>query len=60
MEDIEKKSLVEALLFVSGEPVSLSTLKNITELPENEIKQLIGNLITEYKEKNGGLHVVCY
>jgi segregation and condensation protein B len=58
MEDIEKKSLVEALLFVSGEPVSLSTLKNITELPENEIKQLIGNLITEYKEKNGGLHVV--
>ncbi len=45
MTDKEKKSLIEALLFVSGEPVTLSTLKNTTELPENDLKRLLDELI---------------
>lgn len=58
MDQKEKKSLVEALLFVSGEPVTLAILKNITELPEAELKQLLEELIAEYRERNGGLLVI--
>ena len=46
MTNKEKKSLIEALLFVSGDPVTLSVLKNTTELPENDLKQLLDELIT--------------
>jgi segregation and condensation protein B len=58
MEALEKKSLIESLLFVSGEPVTLAALKDITELPEPEIKELIEELMAEYKGKNGGLQVI--
>lgn len=55
MEPKEKKSIIEALLFVSGEPLTLAELKTATELPENEIKQLLEELILEYRERAGGL-----
>lgn len=55
MEDKEKKSILEILLFLSGEPVTLSTIKDVLELPETEIKRLIEELIMLYKERNGGL-----
>ncbi len=58
MEAREKKSLIESLLFVSGEPVTLAGLKNITELPELEIKELLEELMAEYKEKNSGLQIL--
>lgn len=58
MELKEKKSLAEALLFVSGEPLTLSALKNITELPEAELMQLLEDLSAEYRERNGGLLII--
>ncbi len=58
MEDRGKKSVVEAILFLSGEPVALSTIRNVIDLPEFEIKRLIDELITEYKERGGGLMIV--
>jgi len=57
MEAREKKSLIESLLFVSGEPVTLTGLKNITEIPEPEIKQLLEELMAEYEGKNSGLQI---
>src|SRR4030042_6126484 len=58
MEDIEKKSVLEALLFLSGEPITVSAIKDIIELPESEIKSLIDELIIEYRERNKGLLIV--
>jgi len=58
MEIKEKKSLIEALLFVSGEPVALAVLKNISEIPESELKQLLDDLIKEYNERDSGIHIV--
>ncbi len=55
MEDKEKKNLLEAILFISGEPVNLSSLKDVTELPEIELKPLMDELIADYKEQNGGI-----
>lgn len=58
MEMKEKKSLLETLLFVSGEPLMLSELKNTTDLPEPELKQLLDEMMEEYKERNSGLLIV--
>jgi segregation and condensation protein B len=55
MEDREKKSVLEALLFLSGEPITLSTIKDVIDIPESEIKRLLDELIIEYREQNRGL-----
>lgn len=58
MEMNDKKSLVESLLFVSGEPVTLQSLKNVVEIPEAELKQVADELISDYREKNGGIRII--
>jgi segregation and condensation protein B len=58
MTNKEKKSLVEALLFVSGDPVTLSTLKNTTDVPENDLKQMLDELIIEYKQRDSGILIM--
>jgi segregation and condensation protein B len=58
MEVKEKKSLIEALLFVSGEPITLAALKSSADLPEAEIKQLLDELTAEYRERDGGVLIV--
>lgn len=55
MEIKEKKSLIEALLFVSGEPLTLADLKNGTDLPETELKQLLDEMMAEYINRDGGM-----
>jgi segregation and condensation protein B len=57
MEDKQKKSVIEALLFLSGEPVTLSAIKDIIDLPEPEIKMLMDELAIQYRERNGGLFI---
>lgn len=58
MEDREKKSSLEAILFLSGDVITASALKDIIELPEFEIKRLMEELIADYKERNKGLLIV--
>jgi len=58
MEVKEVKSLIEALLFVSGEPLSAADLKTATEIPEADIRQILGDMITEYREKDMGLLIL--
>ncbi len=55
MEATEKKSLLEALLFLSGEPVTASSLKGITEMDEPEIKRLMEEIIIDYRTRDGGV-----
>ncbi|NCO67773.1 MAG: SMC-Scp complex subunit ScpB [Nitrospirae bacterium CG_4_10_14_0_8_um_filter_41_23] len=58
MEDREKKSALETFLFLSGEPITLSAIKDIIELPESEVKRLMEKLMAEYKNRNAGLLIV--
>lgn len=55
MEEKEKKSLLEGLLFFSGEPLTAPTIKGITEIEEPEIRKLMGELVVEYRERDGGI-----
>jgi segregation and condensation protein B len=58
MEDREKRAVLEVILFLSGEPVAISTIKDVFELPEPEIKRIMDELILKYREQNGGLLIV--
>ncbi|OGW40876.1 MAG: SMC-Scp complex subunit ScpB [Nitrospirae bacterium RBG_13_39_12] len=58
MEEREKKSVLEAILFLSGELLTVPILKEVTELPESEIKTLMDELIMEYQERNAGVLIV--
>lgn len=58
METNEKKALVESLLFVSGDPVTLQTLKNVADMPEADLKQLLDELIASYRDNNGGILII--
>jgi len=58
MEDKEKISVLEALLFLSGELLLISAIKDVIELPEPEIKKLMEELMAEYKNRNTGLLIV--
>ncbi|TAN41302.1 MAG: SMC-Scp complex subunit ScpB [Nitrospirae bacterium] len=58
MDMTEKKYLVEALLFISGDPVTIEAMKTITELPETELKQLLDELTAEYRDHKRGMQII--
>jgi segregation and condensation protein B len=58
MKADEAKSIIEAILFISGEPLALDTLKDILEEPAQEVERLIRELISEYAVRNSGLVVL--
>lgn len=57
-EDRGKKSVLEALLFLSGEVLTVSTIKEILEIDDSETARLLGELISEYQNRNSGLLIV--
>ena len=57
MEDKEIKSILEAIFFIAGEPLSIDTLKGILEIDSTEIEQLVKELVADYTIKNTGLLV---
>lgn len=52
------KRVVEALLFVSPDPVSLKQLVEILELPQQEVVGIIDRLKLDYLEREGALQVI--
>jgi segregation and condensation protein B len=55
----EIKNIVEALVFASEFPLSLSQIAEIIEgVEKDQILTLIKELIAEYDTKNGGIHIV--
>jgi len=49
-----KKGLIEALLFLSAEPLKLSSLAKSTEMEKTEVRELVDELILDYEEREGG------
>lgn len=58
MEDFQKRAILEALLFVAGEPVTAAALSKSLELPESEVKKGLDELMSVYKERESGIGVV--
>ncbi|MBI5039463.1 MAG: SMC-Scp complex subunit ScpB [Nitrospirae bacterium] len=59
MEDREIKGVIEALLFISGEPLSPDRIKNVLEeIDRGKIKSLLWELQQEYDMRLSGLRIV--
>ncbi|AOP33360.1 SMC-Scp complex subunit ScpB [Leptospira tipperaryensis] len=48
------KGLIEALLFVSGEPLKLASVAKSTGIEKTEAREILDELVLDYSEKNGG------
>ncbi len=55
MEERQKKSILEMLLFLSGEPLTVKDMKGVTGFSDTEITDLMDELISEYNERQGGM-----
>lgn len=52
------KSIIESLLFVSGEPLTLRELSNNLELEDKYIKELLGEMMEEYDQRSRGIKII--
>ena len=59
MEQTEIKSKIESLLFVLNKPLSLKQLSKIIKEDINILKEIMDNLVVEYKEQNKGFQLSC-
>ncbi|AIF51536.1 MULTISPECIES: SMC-Scp complex subunit ScpB [unclassified Pelosinus] len=55
---LQYKKHVEALLFVSGDPISTHKMAQILEIPEEHINLLVEQLIQDMAEDSRGLTIV--
>jgi len=55
VEQNKNKAIIEAMLFASGEPLTLAAITKATGLAEREIRKLAETLISEYRERNSGI-----
>ena len=58
MEDREAKSIIESLLFISGEPMTIDSIRKITEIDKKRIDALVKELISDYSLRNSGLLII--
>ena len=58
MEDREAKSIIESLLFISGEPMTIDSIKKIIEVDKKKIDALVKELISDYSLRNSGLLII--
>ena len=54
----ETKALIEAILFVAKEPLSLKVLKEVTGIDQADIKEVLQELMVQYYSKNGGFSLI--
>jgi len=53
----ETKAIIECLLFVTKEPLTLKTMAQILEIPEEDVKSLVEDLIKEYNNEPHGINI---
>ena len=58
MEIEQKKSIIEAILFAAGRPVSKNEFVLALELPEEYIENIINKMQEEYKSENRGIELI--
>ncbi len=55
---MKTESIIESLLFVSGEPMSFKKLAKLTSINEGELKLAAGVLAKKYRDENSGLRIL--
>ncbi len=58
MEINEKKSIIEAILFAAGRPVTKNELLLALEMPQQDIDSIVKNMQEEYKNETRGVELI--
>ena len=58
MEDKEAKSIIESILFISGEPVSLDMIRKLIEVDKYNTDRLVRELISDYSVRHTGILII--
>lgn len=58
MDKQEIKAIIESLLFIWGEPLSLNDICDVLEINKKEISNLMDEMINEYDYKNRGFKII--
>lgn len=58
MDKREIKAIIESLLYIWGEPLSIKDLSEVLELEKSEVKELIDNMISDFNYNRRGLQIV--
>ncbi len=53
----DKISVIEALLFVSPEPLSAGMLSELTGFDQGAVREMLNSLLEAYRQRDGGLHI---
>ncbi|MBF0567975.1 MAG: SMC-Scp complex subunit ScpB [Nitrospirae bacterium] len=57
MEKSEQIAVIEALLFVAGDSLSIADLKRLTGFSDAEAADAVAALTSQYREKDGGMMI---
>lgn len=58
MDKKEFKGIIEALLFVSGDPVSIRDLAGALEIEQKEVMEIIGEIKDQYNFERRGIQII--
>jgi len=58
MDDVERMSVIESILFVSGEPVKLQKIADLLEIGKREARELMEKLIDTHNFERRGLQIL--
>lgn len=55
---MNKKSILESLIFINQEPISIKKLAKVLEIKKEEVEKLVDELINELKQYNRGVRIL--
>ncbi len=58
MQEVNYKSVIESILFASGEAVSAKKISQVLDLPLNWIKEILRDLMDQYNQEGRGIHLI--
>ena len=58
MDKKEVKAIIEALLFIWGDPLDLKDISSILELDNEEVKTIINEMIDEFNFERRGIKII--
>lgn len=58
MEFFQHKSLIEAIIFSSPEPVTIKDIQKVIDMNEQVILDSINQLMNEYSNRDGGINII--
>lgn len=58
MQEVNYKSIIESILFASGEAVSAKKISQVLDVPLNWTKEIIRDLMEQYNHPDKGIHLI--